>query len=191
MMSTAPATVALAAVQAPTASTSKAAVAGGLGGAGVAIYLVDRLLANDGQLAANMLTKLSPLLGPVWASYPVILILIGIAGWFGIKWGKAQTARAAADAAAAAAAADLSGKVGAVASGLDGLRVEVHELRGALQDHADQVDVRLRDYDEGLRAVQADVSILARRVDVIERPASRRSAKTPAKTPAKRPATVA
>lgn len=186
MMSTAPATVALAAVQAPTASTSKAAVAGGIGigGAGVAIYLVDRLLANDGQLAANMLTKLSPLLGPVWASYPIIVILLGAVAWAAVKWRDSQAARAAADAAAAAAAADLSGKVGAVASGLDGLRVEVHELRGALQDHADQVDVRLRDHDEGLRAVQADVSILARRVDVIERPASRRSAKPPAKRPA-------
>lgn len=172
-MSTAPAPVA-SALPAPTASTSKAAVAGGLGGAGVAIYLVDRLLANDGQLAANMLGKLSPLLGPVWASYPVIVIMLGAVAWAAVKWRDSQTARAAADAAAAAAAAELSGKVGAVATGLDGLRVEVHELRGALQDHADATDARLRTHDEGLRAVQADVSTIARRVDVLERPPAKR-----------------
>jgi hypothetical protein len=43
-----------------------------------------------------------------------------------------------------------------------------------LQDHADATDARLRDHDAGLRAVQADVSKIGRRVDVLERPAAKR-----------------
>lgn len=146
------------------------AVAGGLGGAGVAIYLVDRLLANDGQLAANMLTRLSPLLGPVWASWPVLALLIA-AGLYGAdKWKAGQRARAAAELEAKHAGDALVGKVGDVADGLAGLRSEVHGLRGALQKHADATDARLRTHDEGLRAVQAEVTGVARRVDVLERP---------------------
>lgn len=180
-MSTAPA---LSPAPAPTPATTEAAqrsplvYAGGAVGTSLAFFVADRLLANDGQIAATMLSKLSPLTGPIWASYPVIVILLGVAGWFGVKWGKAQTARAAADAAAALAAAELSGKVGAVATGLDGLRSEVHELRGALADHADATDARLRDHDAGLRAVQAEVSTVARRVDVLERPPKRPRARS-------------
>lgn len=155
---------------APATPTSRAAVAGGLGGAGVLLYVVDRLLANDGQLAATMLTKLSPLLGPVWASWPVLALLV-LAGLYGAdKWKAGQRARAAEAAAAKVAVDGLTGKVGDVAVGLVGLRSEVHELRGALQEHADRTDERLRSHDEGLRAVQAEVSGVARRVDVLERP---------------------
>jgi hypothetical protein len=161
---------ALLAAVAPAAGTSKTVIAGGIGASGLAVFIADRLLANDGQLAASMLTKLSPVLGPVWASWPVILILLGAVLWGAGKWSASQKARAAADIAAALAAADLSHKVGDVATGLAGLRVEVHELRGALQDHADATDARLRSHDEGLRAVQADVSVIAKRVDVLERP---------------------
>ena len=159
---------------APTAGTSKTVIAGSIGASGLAVFIADRLLANDGQLAASMLTKLSPVLGPVWASWPVILILLGAVLWGAGKWSASQKARAAADIAAALAAADLSHKVGDVATGLAGLRVEVHELRGALQDHAAATDARLRSHDEGLRAVQADVSVIARRVDVLERPSTPR-----------------
>lgn len=176
-MSTAPASPVAPSAPAETAQRSPMVYAGGAGGLGLAFYVADRLLANDGQIAATMLSRLSPLMGPVWASYPVIAILLGIAAWAGSKWSKSQTARAAADKAAAAAAAELSGQVGAVASGLEGLRTEVHELRGALQDHAEHVDARLRDHDEGLRAVQADVSQIGRRVDVLERPPKRRPAR--------------
>lgn len=176
-MSTAPASPVLAPAPADPAQRSPMVIAGGAGGLGLAFYIADRLLANDGQIAATMLSRLSPLMGPVWASYPVIVILLGIAGWAGSKWAKAQTARAAADKAAALAAAELSGQVGAVATGLEGLRTEVHELRGALQDHADATDARLRTHDEGLRAVQADVSVIARRVDVLERPVKRRASR--------------
>lgn len=158
-------------------SRSHPLVYAGAGGLGLAFFIAERLLANDGQIAATMLSRLSPLMGPVWASWPVLAILLGFTFWFAVKWARAQTAAAAANTArleaeqaAAAAAADLSVKVGAVATGLDGLRSEVHELRGALQDHADATDLRLRTHDEGLRAVQADVSVIARRVDVLEKP---------------------
>lgn len=174
-MSTAPAPpVLVPAAPAEAAQRSPMVIAGGAGGLGLAFYIADRLLANDGQIAATMLSRLSPLMGPVWASWPVIVILLGIAAWAGSKWAKSQTARAAADAAAALAAAELSGKVGAVATGLEGLRSEVHELRGALADHADATDARLRDHDAGLRAVQTEVSTVARRVDVLERPPTKR-----------------
>lgn len=164
----------LAAVTPTTSGPSKTVIAGGLGVSGLAVYVVDRLLANDGQLAATMLTKLSPLLGPVWASWPVILILLGAVVWGAGKWSASQKSRAAADFAAALAAAELSHKVGEVATGLDGLRSEVHGLRGALQEHAEHVDARLRDHDEGLQAVRAEVSTVARRVDVLETPGPRR-----------------
>lgn len=150
--------------------SSPIAVAGGVGGAGVLLYVADRLLANDGQLAATMLTRLSPLLGPVWASWPVLFVLV-VAGLYGAQqWRAGQRARGAAEAAAKVDAEQLVGKVGDVAEGLAGLRAEVHELRGALQDHADATDTRLRSHDEGLRQVQAEVVGVARRVDVLERP---------------------
>lgn len=152
----------------------------GAGGLGLAFFVAERLLANEGQIAATMLSRLSPLMGPIWASYPVIGILLGFMAWFAVKWSRAQTARAEADKiaakaarAAASAAADLSSKVSSVASGLDGLRSEVHDLRESLQEHAERVEARLRDHDEGLRAVQADVTLIGRRVDVLERPAPR------------------
>jgi len=142
------------------------------GSVGLAFFIAERLLANDGQIAANMLTRLSPLMGPVWASWPVLAILLGFILWFGVNWSRAQIKAAAVNAAAAAASADLSAKVGA---GLDGLRSEVHELRGALQNHAASTDARFQTHDQGLRAVQADVSVIARRVDVLERPCKTRT----------------
>ncbi len=153
----------------PPTGPSKTTIALGTGGAGLMVYVVDRLLADDGQLAANMLSKLSPVLGPIWASYPSLVIMLGIAAWAAMKWRDSQTARAAADIAAAAASADLSSKVGAVAEGLNGLRGEVHELRGALSDHADATDARIS-------AVAADVTRIGHRVDVLERPAVKRRA---------------
>jgi len=161
----------------PVSSASKVALAGGVGGGAAVIYLIDRLLADNGQLAALMLTKLGPALGPIWASWPILALLLGVVSWAASKWALAQNARAAADAAAAAAAAELLGKVGVMATGLDGLRSEVHELRGALQNHADATDERLRSHDEGLRAVQGEVSAVRARVDVLERPPAKRRAR--------------
>jgi len=176
-MSTAPASPVLAsAAPVEAAQRSPMVIAGGAGGLGLAFYIADRLLANDGQIAATMLSRLSPLMGPVWASWPVIVILLGIAGWAGSKWAKSQTARAAADKAAAAAAAELSGQVGAVATGLEGLRSEVHELRGALQDHAAATDERLRHHEAGLGELRSEVSHVRGRVDLLERPAPARRA---------------
>lgn len=159
----------------PTPSTSsKAAVAGGVGGFGVVVYLIDRLLADDGQVAATMLSKLSPVLGPIWASYPVIALLVAVAWLATDKWKAAQSARAAEAEAAAEASAELTGKVGEVATGLTGLRSEVHELRGALQDHATATDERLRHHEAGLGELRSEVSHVRGRVDVLERPSTSR-----------------
>lgn len=145
----------------PPATTSKAATAAGVGGAGVAIYLIDRLLADDGQVAATMLTRLSPLLGPVWASWPMLVIL-GLIAWIGYdKW-------SAAVAASQASATALAASVGDVATGLGGLRREVHELRGALQDHAAATDERMRHHESGLAEVRSEVGQVRERVDVLE-----------------------
>ena len=76
---------------------SKAAVAGGVGGAGVLIWLCDRLLVDQGEAAAATLTKLSPLLGPVWASWPVLALLVVVA-WLATDRWKAAQARQAAEA---------------------------------------------------------------------------------------------
>jgi len=142
---------------------SKSAVAGGLGGAGVAIWLIDRLLIDGGEQAAATLTKLSPLLGPVWASWPVLVLLVAVA-WLALdKWHVAQ-ARQTDEAHA------LAGKVGEVAASLTGLRTEVHGLRGALQDHAAATDERLRSHEAGLGELRSEVSHVRGRVDVLERP---------------------
>lgn len=157
----------------PSTST-KAAVGAGVGSAGVVIYLIDRLLFDQGEAAAATLTKLSPLVGPIWASYPIIGLLILIAWLAADKWKAAQSARAAEAEAAAGAAAALTTSVGEVASGLVGLRSEVHELRGALQDHAAATDERLRNHEAGLGELRSEVSHVRGRVDVLERPVTRR-----------------
>jgi hypothetical protein len=153
---------------APRDSTGPSLVAGGAAAAVLGVVAaLDQFLVAHGELGANMMQKLGPLLAPLWGNAPLLMLLVGLAWWAGKRWTEGQTARAA-------EAAALSGQVGDVASGLAGLRTEVHELRGALQDHADATDARLRDHDAGLRAVQADVSQIGRRVDVLERPAVKR-----------------
>ena len=111
------------------AGPSKAAVASGVGGAGVLIWLADRVLVDQGEAAAATLTKLSPLLGPVWASWPVLALLITVAWLATDRWKAAQARQASEAQAAADASAALTGKVGDVALSLAGLRSEVHELR--------------------------------------------------------------
>lgn len=157
-----------------TSSASKAAVAGGVGGAGVVIWLIDRLLVDGGEQAAVTLQKLSPLLGPVWASWPVLLLLVVVAVLAFDRWRQAQARADDQAAAQAAAAAALTASVGEVAAGLTGLRSEVHELRGALQKHADQTDERLRGQEAGLQTVRAEVSQVRLRVEELEKPRPRR-----------------
>jgi len=148
---------------------SKAAVAGGVGGAGVLIWLADRLLVDQGEAAAATLGKLSPLLGPVWASWPVLALLVVVAWLARDRWVAAQNDKAAAD-------AKLVGQVGEVATGLAGLRSEVHELRAALGEHAAATDERLRHHEAGLGELRSEVSHVRGRVDLLERPAPARRA---------------
>ena len=160
----------------PPAGPSTSAVVGSITGGGIAIYVIDRLLAADGQLASAMLTKLSPLAGPLWASWP-LLVLIGLVAWLARdKWTAAQAARALEVAAAQASATALASSVGEVATGLVGLRAEVHSLRGALQDHATATDERLRHHEAGLGELRSEVSHVRGRVDLLERPAPARRA---------------
>lgn len=150
-----PIAAALLAAVAPAPSMSRTAIVGGLGASGVVIYVVDRLLANDGQLAASMLTKLSPLLGPVWASWPVILVLVGVAIWAASKWGASQKARAAADYAIALGLENVAGQV------------------ATLTRHVDTGFGRL---DAKVAELQVEVSTVTRRVDVLEAPPIKRRA---------------
>jgi hypothetical protein len=151
---------------------SKGAVAGGFGGAGIAIYVIDRLLADDGQVAATMLTKLSPLLGPVWASWPVLVIL-SLVAWIAFdKWrayditrrGEAAQQRADALAQQQATTA-LGGQMHDVVQNVAGLRGEVHSLTGRLHAHTEATEVRLGN-------VAAEVAGVRARVDSLERPAA-------------------
>lgn len=150
--------------------SSRAAIGAGVGGASLAFFVVERLLADDGQLAANMLTKLSPLAGPVWASWPILALIVVLAWVAAERWRVGQAARAAEAARAAAAAEQLAGGVTEVATGLAGLRVEVHSLRTDLRQHADATDARLRSHEAGLGELRAEVSTVRGRVDVLERP---------------------
>ncbi len=154
----------------PPAPTSRAAVVGGVSGAGVLIWLLDRLLVDGGEQAASMLTRLSPILGPAWASWPILVLLVVLAWVAADKWRAGQAARAAEAARATAATDKLTGGVAEVATGLAGLRVEVHSLRGALQDHADRTDARLRSHEAGLGELKAEVTHVRGRVDILERP---------------------
>ena len=159
----------------PPATTSKVALGLGVGGASFAAWLVDRVMLDGGDQAAAVLTKLGPVLGPAWASWPVILLLIVVAWLASDRWKAAQLARAAEVAAAQASATALATSVGEVATGLVGLRAEVHSLRGALQDHATATDERLRHHEAGLADVRAEVGHVRGRVDALERPATRPS----------------
>lgn len=64
----------------------------------------------------------------------------------------------------------IAGSVTEVATGLAGLRVEVHSLRGALQDHANATDARIGE-------LKAEVTHVRGRVDVLERPVTRKPAR--------------
>ena len=159
----------------PPAGPSTSAVVGSITGGGFAIYIIDRLLAADGQLASAMLTKLSPLAGPLWASWPLIVLIVIVAWLARDKWLSAQATRALEVAAAQASATALATSVGDVASGLTGLRREVHELRSALEAHAEKTDGRLRDHEAGLGELRGEVGRGSERVDALERPATRPS----------------
>lgn len=154
----------------PPGGPSTGTVVGSITGGGLAIYIVDRLLAADGQLASAMLTKLSPLAGPLWASWPLLVLIVAVAWLARDKWITAQHARAAEVAASQAASASLAASVGDVATGLGGLRREVHELRGALEAHAEKTDARLRHHETGLGELRGEVGRVSERVDVLERP---------------------
>ena len=159
----------------PPAGPSTSAVVGSITGGGIAIYVIDRLLAADGQLASAMLTKLSPLAGPLWASWPLIVLIVIVAWVIRDKWTAAQAARALEVAAAQASATALATSVGEVATGLVALRAEVHSLRGALQDHAAATDERLRHHEAGLGELRTEVVHVRGRVEVLERPPTRPS----------------
>jgi len=159
----------------PPAGPSTSAVVGSITGGGIAIYVIDRLLAADGQLASAMLTRLSPLLGPVWASWPLVLLIVIVAWVIRDKWTAAQAARALEVAAAQASATALATSVGEVATGLVG-------LRAALQDHAIATDERLRHHEAGLGELRSEVVHVRGRVEVLERPPTR-----PARARARRP----
>lgn len=150
--------------------TSKAAVVGGVSGAGALIYLVDRMLADNGELAATMLTRLSPVLGPVWASWPLIA-LGGMVAWTARdRWVAAQRVHAAEALRVEAAVDAVANGLGEVATGLSGLRAEVASLREDLSSHADATDRKFGEVDASLRAhVQAEIAPVLARVNVLER----------------------
>ncbi len=151
-------------------ATSKVALGLGVGGASFAAWLVDRVMLDGGDQAAAVLTKLGPVLGPAWASWPM-LVLLGVVAWLASdRWKAAQLARAAEVAAQQASATALAASVHEVATGLSGLRSEVHSLRGALEAHADATDRRLRDHEVGLGELKAEVTTVRGRVDQLERP---------------------
>lgn len=160
----------------PPATTSKVALGLGVGGASFAAWLVDRVMLDGGDQAAAVLTKLGPVLGPAWASWP-ILLLLGVVAWLASdRWKAAQLARAAEVAAAQMSATALATSVGEVAT-------EVHSLRAALQDHATATDERLRHHEAGLGELRTEVVHVRGRVEVLERPPTR-----PARARARRPA---
>ena len=159
----------------PPATTSKVALGLGVGGASFAAWLVDRVMLDGGDQAAAVLTKLGPVLGPAWASWP-LLALLGVVAWLASdRWKAAQLARAAEVAAAQASASALATSVGEVATGLVG-------LRAALQDHAIATDERLRHHEAGLGELRSEVVHVRGRVEVLERPPTR-----PARARARRP----
>ena len=147
----------------PTPSTSKTAVGLGVGGAGLAAWVIDRVLLDGGDQAAAVLTKIGPVLGPVWASWPLLALVIVLAYLAVSRWQLAQQRQAEANAAAAAASATLTHGVGEIATGLTGLRREVHELRDGLAAHAAQTDQRLG-------ALSGEVVAVRGRVEKLERP---------------------
>lgn len=142
------------AVDAPASPASKTAVGLGVGGASLAFFIAERLLADNGNVAAEMLTRLSPLAGPVWASWPLLVMVLMLAWAATVKWRTAQSARASEAAAAAVAADKIAGSV--------------NSLRTDLHNHADKTDVRLRNHEAGLAEVRAEVSHVRGRVDVLE-----------------------
>lgn len=140
----------------PAPSSNRTAVGVGVGGAGFAIWLLDRLLLDGGEQAAAVLSKVGPVLGPVWASWPLIGLLAVLAWMAADKWRTYQATNATANAA-------LNASVASVADGLTGLRTEVHDLRGALQTHASQTEAKIAGIADKVGGVE-------RRVDKLERP---------------------
>ena len=113
-----------------------------------------------------------------------MLVLLGVVAWLASdRWKAAQLARAAEVAAAQASATALATSVGEVATGLVGLRAEVHSLRGALQDHAAATDERLRHHEAGLGELRSEVSHVRGRVDVLESSGTRPPASARARRP--------
>lgn len=172
---TAPAPAPVSTPAPPTPPTSsKTAVGLGVGGAGLAAWVIDRVLLDGGDQAAAVLTKIGPVLGPVWASWPLLALVIVLAYLAVSRWQLAQQRQAEANAAAATASANLTHVVGEVNTGLTGLRREVHELRDGLSAHAAQTDQRLG-------ALSGEVVAVRGRVEKLERP---KRARQPTKKPA-------
>lgn len=149
-----------------------------LAGLLAAIAAVDQLLAEAPQLEARLRGS------PLWDLAPLLLIL----GWGAYTWSRrwrvaqaARRAEAQAQAEAARAQAEATQAqaeaVQQLADQVGHLRAEVQSLRTGMVAHAESTDGRLRDQDAGLRAVQAEVSMIAARVVDLERkrPAARRA----------------
>lgn len=111
-------------------------VVGGAAAGVVAVLAgVSELLAQHGQILANLAGNLP------------LTVLVGVLGWFGaVAWRQAQVERAA--------------EAKALADGLTGLRGEVHHLRSDLRIHADQTETRLRAVEAELSTVAGRVTVL-------------------------------
>mgnify|MGYP003508895210 FL=1 len=144
-------------------------VAAVVGGSSLALYVVDRLLADQGALASSMLARLGPVAGPAWANWPVLVLVAGVAWWASGRWREASAARAAEARRAEASSAALATSVSDVATGLGALRTEVHSLSADLRQHADAVDARFVSADASLKDfVRSEVSPIRERVAVLE-----------------------
>jgi hypothetical protein len=162
----------------PAPPPSGPAVVGGIGGAGALVYLLDALLRDEGGAATNTLARLGPVLGPAWASWPLIA-LGGVLAWYAARRFHAGELRRAAEAAAAVAATEqLARGVADVGRGVDSLRGEVHSLRADLRGHVETTDQRFRAADSSMRDfVRGEISPVADRVAALERRRPQRAAR--------------
>ena len=142
---------------APEGYSKAAKIVAGAGTTGfVAIIIaLDQFLSAHGELASSMLNKLGPVFGPLWANYPILILLgafmiLGIVAYNGLKKDRRADAK------------QRKQEFSLLAVQMTGVKSEIHNLRADMQQQATLTNERFRDVETDLRSLMSSEDLATR-----------------------------
>lgn len=143
----------------PTGAAGTAKVAGGVGGGAIALYVLDALLKDPaGGGVAQVLAQLGPVLGPVYANAP-LLLLLGFGLWVGLReYKRDHRAGVKRDKRLFAAFTRLAQEQARTTAAVGGVQQEVHGVRQDVQALRTDVDARFETVAATVGAAESRLS---------------------------------